>query len=84
MKPFVIITIQDENRKFIYDIEVPTDVVAGQLVTDIAEVLSSYQPGAGTVKSPKQLYCQRLKKALSANETFGSAGIWTGDIIVIR
>ncbi len=84
MRPFVIITVQTENNEFNYDIEAPTDIQVSQLKEDIFETLCNYNPKQKTIESPSKLYCRRLKRNLNDNETFGNAGIWTGDIIVLR
>lgn len=82
MRPYVIITLQDSQKSFSYDIEVPTNVRTGKLTADIAEVLSSYNP-KHSVRKDAKLSCLRLKRRLDAEETFGEAGIWTGDTLVI-
>ena len=84
MRPFVIITVQTENNEFNYDIEAPTDLQVSQLKEDIFETLCNYNPKQKTIESPSKLYCRRLKRNLNDNETFGNAGIWSGDIIVLR
>lgn len=84
MRPFVIITIQTENKELNYDIEAPTDVLVSCLKEDILEAIYHYNPKHRTIKSQCSLYCSRLKREISDGETFGSAGIWTGDIIVLK
>ena len=37
MRPYIIITVQTDNKDFVYDIEVPTNVPAGRLGNDIIE-----------------------------------------------
>lgn len=84
MRPFVIITIQDEKKNFIYDMEVPTDIPVKQLTENMIDTISSYNSKISLSPKPGILYCQRLKRELDEEETFGSAGIWTGDILVLR
>ena len=83
MKPYVIVTVQDPQKTFAYDVEVPTDVEVGKLADDIAEVINSYSR-KNRVPSGVGLACFRLKKKLNPAETFAEAGIWTGDTLVIE
>ena len=82
MRPFVIVTVRDSVKN--YDIEVPTNLPVKYLAADIMEVLSSYNPKEISAKPSCTLYCERLDRVLRENETFGSAGIWSGDVIIIE
>lgn len=84
MKPYVIVTVQDGNKQFNYDMEIPTDVQVGQLAGDILEALSCYNTKISLPKGSCSLFCKRLNRGLYINETFGTAGIWNGDIIIIK
>lgn len=85
MKPFVIVTVRDEKKKMTtgVDMEIPTDVPVWQLIQDMEEVLREYKREAVFMGKFRSLYCKRLERKLGDKETFGEAGIWTGDVIII-
>lgn len=83
MRPFIIVTIQNESKHFIYDIEVPTTVPAGRLADDIKESLFAYNNKLKDVYFRGSLYCKRLDMTIPEGMTFQEAGIWSGDVITI-
>lgn len=84
MKPFIIVTMKDENKKFNYDMELPTDIPVSRLVDNIMDILRAYSRFdlKGTVTG--NLYCERLGKTLPSAKTLYELGIWTGDVLVIK
>ncbi len=86
MRPFVIVSVSDEKKDFPIeiDVEVPTDVPASKLAEDILEVMKSYFHGKGSQRQAGQLYSKRLGRALKTKETFGEAGVWMGDTIILK
>lgn len=83
MRPFIIVTVQTENKDFVYDIEVPTNLPAGRLGDDIIEALTAYNPNIGKIVLKGSLLCKRLSMTIPEEMTFLEAGVWSGDIIVI-
>ena len=83
MRPYIIVTIQTENKDFVYDIEVPTNVPAGRLGDDIIEALTAYNQNIGKIVLKGYLFCKRLSMTIPEEMTFLEAGVWSGDVIVI-
>ena len=84
MRPFVIITVRDEQEQFSYDMEVPTDVPVSQVTANIAEVLNYYKKKEIVPMKGCRLINKRTKKELSPDSTFGKEGIWQGDVVYIK
>lgn len=84
MRPFVIVTLKDENNRINYDVELPTDVPVSRLYNDIEEALREYSATALTGNKSGTLYCERMGKDLPDNSTFAELGIWSGDVIIMR
>lgn len=86
MRPFVIITVtfQDGQENLFYDLEVPTDVPAGQVARDMAEVLNHYRQKEILPMNGCSLLNKRTGKALRPEETFSRAGVWQGDVLMIK
>ena len=83
MRPYVIITIQNVNKDFVYDIEVPTTIPANRLGSDIKETLISYNHSIERLFLKGSLFCIRLDATIPEDLSFSEVGIWSGDIIVI-
>lgn len=84
MRPFIIVTVTDGNSLLPYDIEVPTDVPAKKILKDIVETLSAYSGNEDILNNAREIYSIRLGRSLFEEETFVDAGIWNGDVILIR
>lgn len=84
MKPFIIVTMKDKNKKFNYDMELPTDIPVSRLVDNIMEALKAYSriDLKGTVTGI--LYCERMGKDLPSEKTLYELGVWSGDVLVIK
>lgn len=83
MRPYIIITVQTDNKDFVYDIEVPTNVPAGRLGSDILEALNTHDQIVSTLALKGSLFCKRLSMTIPEEMTFLEAGVWSGDVIVI-
>ena len=83
MRPYIIVTIQNVNNDFVYDIEVPTNLPADRLGSDIKETLISYNHNIEHLCLKGSLFCRRLNLIIPEDLSFSEAGIWSGDIIVI-
>lgn len=83
MRPFVIVTVQNNNKDFVYDFEVPTSVPAARLANDIKDTLFNYNPNLNRIFLTGNLYCERLHENIPKDKTFLDMGIWNGDVIVI-
>ena len=83
MRPSVIITVNECNSDITYDIEVPTDIVCSKVLEDIIKTISSYNGSRFDSIINRSLFSLRLQRYLRPEESFGTAGIWNGDIITI-
>lgn len=83
MRPYIIITVQTDNKDFVYDIEVPTNVPAGRLGNDIIEALTVHNQIVSSIALKGSLFCKRLSMMIPEEMTFLEAGVWSGDVIVI-
>ena len=83
MRPYIIITVQTDNKDFVYDIEVPTNVPAGRLGNDIIEALTVHNQIVSSIALKGSLFCKRLSMTIPEEMTFLEAGVWSGDVIVI-
>lgn len=79
----LIVTVTNLSKSFLVDLEVPTDVPAQQLMTDIEEALGGYDPNLLNGSRATSLFCNRLGRSLRAEETLEEAGVWSGDYITM-
>ena len=84
MRPFIIVSVQDEVGKFSYDVEIPTDIPVIQVTANIAEVLNYYHKKEVMPMTGCRLWNKRTGKIISPDSTFAKEGIWQGDIIQIK
>lgn len=83
MRPFVIVSVVVSGIEGSLDVEIPTNIPAKKLAIDIAEQINGYQSKTVLGMNMK-LRCERLERCLSSEETFGEAGIWSGDTIMME
>ena len=83
----VIVTLSHSTAgsEISYDMEMPTQIAVKPLTSHICQTLSHYtenriQPDP----AGKKLWCRRLERILSPNETLEDAGIWNGDHLELR
>lgn len=68
-----------------YDMEMPCQVNAKSLTANICQTLNLYSEGRIVLEpSALQLWCRRLNRMLTPNETFEDAGIWNGDHLELK
>ena len=68
-----------------YDMEMPCQVPARPLIAHICQTISLYTEGAAALQSQSlRLYCRRLERALSPEETLEDAGVWNGDHLDLK
>ena len=79
----IIITIQDKNHKFQYDLDVPTNVLGESLKGQIFETLDEYVPEYYLDRKYHTLYLNKQRRELQDNETLGQAGVMNGDYLTI-
>ncbi len=79
----IIVTISDKNRRFLLDVEVPTDEPGRKVTEDIFEVLNHEDPELRLNAYHHCLYLNRQKRSLRERETLAQAGVWNGDYITI-
>lgn len=66
-----------------YDLELPTNITIDKLKDDIVEALNGYNPDLYLRTATTELFCNRLGRQLTSNETLIEAGVWNGDYITI-
>lgn len=79
----IIITVCDKRSGYKQDIEVPTDIPAGQLLDDITQALSGCEPFLYWNLSQIALYSPRLGEKLTEGKTLLETGIRNGDYLHI-
>ena len=79
----IIITISDKNKRFMVDVEVPTDEPGMKVTEDVFEVLNHQDEDLRLNTYYHGLYLNRQKKVLNDRETLAQAGVWNGDYITI-
>lgn len=68
-----------------YDLEMPCQVPARPLIAHICQTINLYTEGAVDLQPQGlRLWCRRLERALSPEETLEDAGIWNGDHIDLK
>lgn len=80
----MIVTITDLHKTFMYDVEVPNNVILEALTCDIAEALNGYNAGLTLDGNRITLFCSRLNRTINPNETLEGAGVWNGDFLIIQ
>ncbi|MBR1759326.1 MAG: EsaB/YukD family protein [Lachnospiraceae bacterium] len=80
----VMVTAKIEKTSAVYDLELPTDVPAGELLDDIVEALNGYDPSLSLQISDCELYDPQRERALKGNATLKEAGVVNGDYIYLR
>lgn len=80
----IIVTITNENHDYYYDIEIPVDLTGEKLLDDIVQTLNGYNPSLYLQIFNSELFCNRLKRKLEAEDTPEQIGIWNGDFITIK
>ena len=68
-----------------YDMEMPCQVAARLLISHICQTVSLYSEGAVDLQPQGlRLYCRRLDRVLTPEETLENAGIWNGDHLELK
>lgn len=79
----IIVTISDKNKRFVLDMEVPTDEPGKKVTEDVFEVLNHRDEDLHLNAYYHCLYLNRQKRPIKENETLAQAGVWNGDYITI-
>lgn len=79
----IIVTVTNEEKTFLYDIEIPKTAAADKLKKDIVEVLNDYDQSLNLHSRSAEIFCNRLGRRLRPEETAEEAGLWEGDYITI-
>lgn len=79
----IIVTVTNVNKTFMLDLELPLDVAADQLAADVVEALTGYDERLALRAETASLFCNRLGRRLTAQDTLESAGVWNGDYITM-
>ena len=79
----IIITVSDKNRRFLVDVEVPTEEPGGKVTEDLFEVLNHQDEDLRLNTYYHGLYLERQKRLLKDRETLAQAGVWNGDYLTV-
>ena len=79
----IIVTVTNNNKTFMCDLELPTDVKLQKLRIDVIEALNGLNPGLHLDSGSTLLICNRLGRRLIPEETLESAGVWNGDYLTV-
>lgn len=68
-----------------YDMEMPCQIPVRPLIAHICQTLSLYTEGTLDPKPQGlRLWCRRLERMLTPDETLEDAGVWNGDHIDLK
>ena len=79
----IILTVTDKQRRFLLDMEVPLTQPGYELAEDVMEVLNESNPELYLNARYHCLYCNRLGRVLSDQETLAQARVRNGDYVTI-
>lgn len=79
----IIVTVTNISKSFLYDLELPVTVTIDKLKDDVVETLNGYNPDLFLQAATTNLFCNRIGRQLSGDETLESAGVWNGDYITL-
>lgn len=80
----IIVTVRDEGKNYLYDLEIPIDLEAEKLLDDIVQTINGCDPSLYLQAVRSELICERTGKKLEDTQTAEGAGIRNGDFITIR
>ena len=80
----IIVTIKYPANNFSCDIEAPTNLDISRLKEDIVETLNHYNWNLSLDSASIGLFCDRIDRLLTDEETLESAGVWNGDYLTIK
>lgn len=79
----IIITVTNQSKSYLYDLEVPINVTLSKLKSDIIDAMNGHNPSLRLNATDVTLFCNRLGCKLHSDETLESVGVWNGDYITI-
>ena len=79
----IIVTVTDKKNRFMFDMDVPTDLPGMKLAEDVMEVLNERDPELYLNARYHCFYLNRQGRILSDRETLAEAGVWNGDYMTI-
>lgn len=80
----IIVTIRRPASNFSCDIEVSASLAISKLKEDIVETLNHYNWSLSLDSASIGLFCDRIDRLLTDEETLESAGVWNGDYLTIK
>lgn len=81
----VTLTFKAGAEEKSYDMEMPCQVPVRPLISHICQTLNLYLEGTADLQPQGlRLWCRRLERALSPEETLEDAGIWNGDHLDLK
>lgn len=81
----VIVTLRDDKNSFSYDLELPIDLEFDNLMDDIVQTITAYNPNLMFRTSETKLVFPKLMmREMQSGETLEDLGILNGDYLVIK
>ena len=79
---FIIVTVTDPKNTFRYDFEVPQDLPAEKLLSDLTETINGLDPLLLLRQAGASLICRRLNKTVLPYQTLEEACVRNGDYLI--
>ena len=79
----IIITIQDQNKNFSLDMEIPTSVPMGLVTEKMIANLSLLYPSYPFYQTSWTITSGRTNRRVNMSNTAEECGIWNGDYLVL-
>lgn len=80
----IIVTVTDKAGHFSYDLEISTKLEMKKLLNDIVEALNGFNTELFLNPLRYEVICVRTNHAIDSEETLEDAGIWNGDILILK
>lgn len=79
--PQIIITVKDDEKNVLYDLEVPNDLEVEKLLDDIIQTLTGANPALTWNLEQVSLLSPKHNRTLQPDKTLKEECIWNGDYL---
>ena len=85
----IIVTIMDSSNSFSLDVEIPIDFSTARIKDELSQYLQNskyselFLAFCKKTHSSFSIFCEKLNCIMDDNDTIQSAGISTGDLLVL-
>lgn len=80
----IIVTVTNNDKRFNYDVELPTNLEISKLTDDLIQTLHGANPEIWFNANSTKIFDMRLMRNLDFSETLETAGVWNGDILILK